>query len=65
LLLDEPLGALDEEPREGMIDLLRSVRRQAHATVLHITHSRSEAQRLADRIYLLENGTVREASVEP
>ena len=62
LLLDEPLSALDEETREGMIDLLRAVRAQAGVTVLHITHSRSEAQRLADRVLVLGDGAVREAT---
>jgi ABC-type sugar transport system ATPase subunit len=62
LLLDEPLSALDEETREGMIDLLRAVRARAGVTVLHITHSRGEAQRLADRVLVLADGAVREAA---
>jgi molybdate/tungstate transport system ATP-binding protein len=62
LLLDEPLSALDEETREGMIDLLRAVRAQAGVTVLHVTHSRGEAQRLADRLFVLRDGAVREVT---
>lgn len=58
LLLDEPLSALDEETREEMYALLRTVREQTQVTVLHITHSREEAQRLADRILTLHNGKV-------
>ena len=53
LLLDEPLSALDEDTRQEMYDLLRSVRRQTGATVLHVTHNRSEAERLADRVFEL------------
>jgi ABC-type sugar transport system ATPase subunit len=58
LLLDEPLSALDEDTRQEMYDLLRSVRRQTGATVLHVTHNRSEAERLADRVFELRDGGV-------
>jgi ABC-type sugar transport system ATPase subunit len=47
LLLDEPLAALDEDKRAGMCDLLDQVHEEFGMTVLHITHSRSEAERLA------------------
>jgi ABC-type sugar transport system ATPase subunit len=63
LLLDEPLGALDDETRDQMIDLLRSVRRQTGVTALHVTHSRREAERLADRLLQLEGGRVTVARV--
>ena len=45
-----------------MFDLLRQVRAQTQVTVLHITHSRGEAQRLADRVLVLADGAVREAA---
>jgi ABC-type sugar transport system ATPase subunit len=60
LLLDEPLSALDEETREDMYALLRAVHRETGVTALHVTHSPSEAKKLADRILLLEGGAVRE-----
>jgi molybdate/tungstate transport system ATP-binding protein len=60
LLLDEPLSALDEETREGLVELLRAVRAQTGVTVLHITHSRGEAERLADRLLVLRDGAVHE-----
>jgi molybdate/tungstate transport system ATP-binding protein len=62
LLLDEPLSALDEETREGLVELLRAVRAQTGVTVLHITHSRGEAERLADRLLVLRDGAVHEGS---
>jgi molybdate/tungstate transport system ATP-binding protein len=58
LLLDEPLSALDEDTRAEMHDLLLSVRRQTESTVLHVTHNRSEAQRLADRLFELQDGRI-------
>ena len=62
LLLDEPLSALDEETREGMFVLLESLRKKSPVTVVHVTHSREEARRLADQVFLLRGGAVREAS---
>ena len=64
LLFDEPLVGLDDETREEMIGLLQSLRRQAPLTLLHVTHSRFEARRLADRVLVLREGTVREAGDE-
>ncbi len=48
LLLDEPLSAVDEATREELYDLLKKVQREMEVTALHVTHSRSEAERLAD-----------------
>ncbi len=58
LCLDEPLSALDDETREEMHALLRSVRECTGVTTLHVTHHLSDAQKLADRILLLRNGRV-------
>jgi ABC-type sugar transport system ATPase subunit len=67
LLLDEPLGALDDATRNEMIALLRSVQRQTHVTTLHVTHSLEEGKKLADRLFVLDNGKIREspAPAEP
>jgi molybdate/tungstate transport system ATP-binding protein len=62
LLLDEPLSALDEDTRQEMYDLLRQVRRQSAVTVLHVTHNRSEASQLADRLFQLSDGGLRNLS---
>ena len=59
LILDEPLTALDEETREEMFALLEEVRRGMGVTTLHVTHSRREALRLGDRLFVLEAGRVR------
>lgn len=58
LLFDEPLSALDDDTRQGMYDLLLSIRRQTGVTVLHVTHNRSEAELLADCLFTLRDGSV-------
>jgi ABC-type sugar transport system ATPase subunit len=61
LLLDEPLSALDDDTRGGMYELLEGLRRHLTVTVLHVTHNRSEAARLADRQFELRGGKIRVA----
>lgn len=63
LCLDEPLNALDEELHDEICDLLDEVHRQTKVTVLHITHSPSEARQLADVCFRMEGGKIAEAAV--
>lgn len=56
LLLDEPLSALDADVRRAMQDLIHEARQSLCITTLLVTHQLSEAQRLADRIALLDHG---------
>lgn len=49
LLLDEPLSAVDEQTRDGLCDLLGTLPRASNVTVLHVTHSAAEAERLASQ----------------
>jgi len=63
LLLDEPLSALDEATRQDMYALLKNLQVRTGVTTLHVTHSREEARRLADRLFVLENGELRETEI--
>ena len=58
LCLDEPLAALDEELYGEMCRLLERVHRETGVTILHITHSPSEAKRLAGCHFRLADGKV-------
>lgn len=62
LCLDEPLSALDEDTRDEMVDLLETVCREAGVTTLHVTHSRTEASKLAERVYRVQDGAIRDGS---
>jgi len=59
LCLDEPLSALDDDTRAEMAEFLKRVQQQTGVTVLHVTHSKVEAVRLADRILVLDAGKIR------
>jgi len=56
LCLDEPLSALDDQTRQEILGLLAGLRSRSAITLLHITHNRSEAEQLADRILHLRDG---------
>jgi putative ABC transport system ATP-binding protein len=49
LLLDEPTSALDETARDGVERTLAKLAREGLSMVV-VTHDRSQAQRLADRV---------------
>jgi iron(III) transport system ATP-binding protein len=56
LLLDEALSALDEPLRDHLRLELHSLTRELGLTVVHVTHDRSEALALADRVAVLDGG---------
>jgi ABC-type sugar transport system ATPase subunit len=58
LLLDEPLGALDDDTREHLVTVLARLRDARAVTVLHVTHNRAEAARLADSVFRLSDSAI-------
>ncbi|WP_127589910.1 ATP-binding cassette domain-containing protein [Paenibacillus lautus] len=58
LLLDEPLGALDALTRIEMQQLIESLWQQQQFTTVLITHDVEEAVLLADRVVLIEEGSI-------
>ncbi|MBP0589025.1 ATP-binding cassette domain-containing protein [Paraburkholderia sp. LEh10] len=58
LLLDEPLGALDALTRIEMHALIERLWREHRFTALLVTHDVQEAVALADRILLIEEGSI-------
>jgi sulfonate transport system ATP-binding protein len=63
LLLDEPFGALDALTRLTMRALLLELWREHRFGVLLVTHDVDEAVALADRVLVLEDGSVSHALV--
>jgi spermidine/putrescine transport system ATP-binding protein len=58
LLLDEPLGALDEKLRLDMQVELMEIHKQLGMTFVYITHSQEEALTMSDRIILMRRGRI-------
>ena len=58
LLMDEPFGALDPFTRGELQREFARIQKQLRKTVLIVTHDMSEAELLADRIAVLEDGKV-------
>jgi molybdate/tungstate transport system ATP-binding protein len=56
LLLDEPLAALDPLTRDFFILELARIREEYGLTVVHVSHSREEALRLATRVAVIIEG---------
>ena len=58
LLLDEPLSALDENLRTEMARELRQLQRDVNGTFIHVCHNFEEASDVADRIAIMNKGTI-------
>ncbi|QGU03408.1 ABC transporter ATP-binding protein [Corynebacterium comes] len=60
LLLDEALSALDEPLRDNLRRELVTLTRREGLTTVHVTHDRSEALSIADRVVVLDRGRIQQ-----
>ncbi|MFV9505862.1 MAG: ABC transporter ATP-binding protein [Oscillochloridaceae bacterium umkhey_bin13] len=58
LLLDEPLGALDQKLRKEMQLELKSLQHRVGITFIFVTHDQEEALTMSDRIAVMSHGKV-------
>jgi multiple sugar transport system ATP-binding protein len=56
--MDEPLGTLDTEFRDLMINELRTLHDRIDATTVYVTHDQMEAMAMADRIAVMNQGVM-------
>lgn len=61
LLMDEPLGALDQKLREDMQREFARIQRRLGITTIFVTHDQQEAMALADRIVVMNDGRIEQA----
>ena len=62
LLLDEPLGALDQALRQEMQLELKSLQKRLDLSFVFVTHDQQEALSLSDRVMLLHHGRAEQVS---
>ena len=60
LLLDEPLSALDARVRASLRTELALLQRRIGVTAIMVTHDQEEALTLADRIVVMDHGTIQQ-----
>jgi ABC-type sulfate/molybdate transport systems ATPase subunit len=65
LLLDEPFGALDAPTRAELLADLREILAASSTAALLVTHDRYEAAAVADRIAILQAGSLRQLGPTP
>ncbi len=57
VLLDEPFSGLDAASRDWLVGLLHELRADGHA-ICFSTHNEEDSQRLADRTWILRDGSL-------
>ena len=58
LLLDEPLSNLDAKLREHLPEDLRTLQQRLRVTAIYVTHDQAEAMALADRVIVMNKGSI-------
>jgi len=62
LLLDEPFSSLDAHLRVRLRDELKAIQRRLGLTTVFVTHDQEEAMSLADRIVVMNRGSVEQVA---
>ena len=60
ILMDEPLSNLDAKLRLEMRHEIRRIHHQVRRSTIYVTHDQEEALALADRIVVMQDGTVQQ-----
>jgi ABC-type Fe3+/spermidine/putrescine transport system ATPase subunit len=58
VMLDEPLGALDRNLRQHLVENTRTILIERKVTGIVVTHDRDEAVALSDRLALMRDGQI-------
>lgn len=55
ILLDEPFSALDQQTRQSMLTLVRSLATEQQRAIIMVTHDLRDADAIADNHFVIEN----------
>jgi tungstate transport system ATP-binding protein len=58
LFLDEPTASIDEKNIKIIENIILQLKKNGRTTVIMTTHDRAQAERLADRVLLLDKGKI-------
>lgn len=58
LILDEPTAGLDPQGRKDLMEMIEAYRKETGATVIIVSHSMDDMARAADRILVLNKGSL-------
>lgn len=58
LILDEPTAGLDPKGRDELLDKLLEIKKESNCTIVLVSHSMEDVARYADRIVVMDKGTV-------
>jgi len=58
LVLDEPTAGLDPKSSQELLEQMRRLNKEENMTIIFVSHNMEEVAALADRIYVMAEGTV-------
>ena len=56
ICMDEPLSSLDEDSRDEICELIKTIHQKEKLTILHVTHSKNEAELMGEIKLKLSDG---------
>lgn len=59
ILMDEPLGSIDQAARQRILPYLSRLHHELDLPVVYVSHSLDEVNYLADYVYLVDNGRIK------
>jgi ABC-type sugar transport system ATPase subunit len=60
ILFDEPFANIDPKFKKGLLMLINDIREHYNTTMIFVTHDLNEAVTIADRIIVMEDGSIKE-----
>ena len=60
LLMDEPLANLDVKLKRKILEYIKSLKEKFDLTIVYVTHDHREAFSIADKIIVMDEGTIEE-----
>ena len=63
MLMDEPFSNIDQDIKEELVSDVRSLLKELAITSIIVTHDQNEAFNLADKVAIMNNGTIQQVGI--